>query len=208
MPAYLNSAYVTSVVSTTEEPEDMYDAVIPAVLEDVDARTGQFFSSGYDGSYELSSFDVSRDMSVLYPPRMFSVDRVECRYRGGAWEELDASSWEAGLVRSQSWSGFDTIYLGRYFGYGSEFRVSGKIGWGHGTEDENDPFMGDAVPAKLKLEVAKQCRYETSRLSAGAPSGMDLMSGDMSTRMDSWDLLMSVRQTLRRYTDGRRGIGI
>ena len=123
------------------------------------------------------------------------------------WEELDVSSWEAGLVYSQSWSGFDTIYLSRYFGYGSEFRVSGKIGWGHGTEDADDPFVGDAVPAKLRLEVAKQCRYEKSRLSAGAPSGVGIMSGDMATSMDDWDLLKSVRQTLRQYTDGRRGIG-
>ena len=208
MPAYVDIAYVKSLAPTATADtsrDTLYPDVIGSVLRRIDKRTGQYFASGYDGYLELMWADISFDHRRLFLPRMFEIESLECRnfYGDDDWSEFDGT-WRKTLVYPQQWTGYDTIEIPNSAPSMHSWRVKGKVGWGHGTADENDPFNGDPVPPEIKIEVAKQCRSDIARLPLGGSGGGNIYSGDLATDMDGWDLLRSVKMTCKDFFDGRR----
>ena len=208
MPAYISRDDVRGLAPSAEpspsaERNAALDDVIGALMERVDSWTGQFFAAGYEGAYELAEADVSYgrgDTYIVAMPRLFEVTSLE-RHTGTAWETVEADRYRTGLVYSQKWTGFDTLYF-----LGSPpwpLRVQGKVGWGHGP-NSNEPFVGDAVPRRLKIEAEKQARYDLARLPIGGPTGMDIYSNEMTVEMGHHVYLMSSFQTFKSFRDGRR----
>ena len=207
MPAYITRDDVRGLAPSAEpspsaERDAALDDVIGALMERVDAWTGQWFATGYEGSFEFSESDISYgrgDTFIVATPRMFEVTSLETY--SDSWETVPVDRYRTGLVYSQKWTGFDTLYF-----LGNPpwpLRINGKVGWGHGP-DSNNPFTGDAVPRRLKIEAEKQARYDLARLPLGGPSGMDIYSNEMTVEIGHHIYLMSAFQTFKNFRDPRR----
>lgn len=208
MPAFISAADITGLAPSadpTATPDPRYTEIIDVLGERVDALTGQFFGTGYEGVHEIldSDFSYKHRVCVIALPRMLEVSSLE-QYRGGSWETISADRYRTGLFFRQKWTGIDTLYLesGRSR---HPMRVQGKVGWGHTAG--NDPFAGDPVPKRVEYEFKKQARYEVSRAGIGGKLGTDVMSGELTVDVGTWLYLQSAFLTFKAMQDPRRLFG-
>lgn len=203
MPAYITLAECKALSpSPTSSPSASRDTqwqdVIDSVMARIDSRTGQYLASGYTGTAEVdvSELNITKQgYTYLYIPRMESLTKLEyAALPTDDWREIDTGMYKTGLQFPHKWSGIDTIYAEGIM-YGT-FRLTGNVGWGIADDD--------TVPADLKLEATKQCRYDYSRLAIGGTSGSTINSGDMAVEMDGWSWLLSMNAVIRRLIDPRR----
>lgn len=202
MPAYIAVNDVKSLIASADPGDTSQDTLIGELIDDVmervDNATGQYFASGYSGSYILNNyFEVKNGGYTLYVPRMESLDAIEYRYSiAGGWETVDDALYEGRTVYPNRWSGVDTIDLDVPV-YG-QVRVKGFIGWG------NPNLTDDPVPARLLTEARKQVNYTKNRLAVSGPGGESVMMGSLQGEAVDWDFTRTMRALIRNLTDTRR----